>query len=126
MGISFIFVVAAHAFGTLDWPEFFFSPDWVPDSVVHDLSADLPVVVLARREVAHIQMPFNLLDWRWRKAGVIAEIEKRDGLTVHARSVFLQGLLAANDPAIWPRIEGVDPKSLIELLARLTAALEEL
>ena len=76
---------------------------------------------LARREVAHIQMPFNLLDWRWRKAGVIAEIEKRDGLTVHARSVFLQGLLAANDPAIWPRIEGVDPKSLIELLARLTA-----
>jgi len=78
---------------------------------------------LARREVAHVQMPFNLLDWRWREAGVIAEIDKRDSLTVHARSVFLQGLLAANDPAIWPRIEGVDPKSLLELLAGLTSEL---
>ena len=78
---------------------------------------------LARREVAHVQMPFNLLDWRWREAGVIAQMERRSGLTVHARSVFLQGLLATNDPAIWPRIEGVDPKSLLELLAGLTSEL---
>jgi aryl-alcohol dehydrogenase-like predicted oxidoreductase len=74
---------------------------------------------LERREVRHIQMPFNLLDWRWREAGVIAAMEKRGGLTVHARSVFLQGLLAANNPAIWPRIEGVDPQSLLTLLAGL-------
>lgn len=78
---------------------------------------------LARREVAHIQMPFNLLDWRWREAGVIAEMEKRSGLTVHARSAFLQGLLAANDPAIWPRIEGVDPQGLLALLAALAEEL---
>jgi len=74
---------------------------------------------LACREVRHIQMPFNLLDWRWREAGVLAAMEKRPDVTVHARSVFLQGLLAANDPAIWPRIEGVDPLCVLNLIAGL-------
>jgi phosphate transport system permease protein len=30
----FIFIVAAHAFGKLDWGEFLFSTEWQPDSVV--------------------------------------------------------------------------------------------
>ena len=74
---------------------------------------------LACREVRHIQMPFNLLDWRWREAGVIAAMEKRPDVIMHARSVFLQGLLAANDPAIWPHIEGVDPPRVLRLIAGL-------
>jgi aryl-alcohol dehydrogenase-like predicted oxidoreductase len=74
---------------------------------------------LTRREVRHIQMPFNLLDWRWREAGVIAAIEKCTDVTVHARSIFLQGLLAANDPAIWPHIEGVDPPAMVKFIADL-------
>ena len=64
-------------------------------------------------------MPFNLLDWRWREAGVIAAIEGRGNVTVHARSIFLQGLLAANDPAIWPHIDGVDPVAILDLIAGL-------
>jgi spore coat polysaccharide biosynthesis protein SpsF len=78
---------------------------------------------LACREVRHIQMPFNLLDWRWREAGAIAQMEKRPEVTVHARSVFLQGLLAADDPEIWPRLEGVDPPSVLKLVAGLAAEL---
>jgi spore coat polysaccharide biosynthesis protein SpsF len=74
---------------------------------------------LSSRDVSHIQMPFNLLDWRWRVAGVTSAIEDRADVTVHARSVFLQGLLATNDPAIWPNIEGVHPKTLLKLLAGL-------
>ena len=74
---------------------------------------------LACRDVRHLQMPFNLLDWRWREAGVIAAIEGRGNVTVHARSIFLQGLLAANDPAIWPRIDGVDPVAILDLIAGL-------
>jgi aryl-alcohol dehydrogenase-like predicted oxidoreductase len=65
-------------------------------------------------------MPFNLLDWRWREAGVIDAIEERASITVHARSVFLQGLLA-NPACCWPAIAGVDAESLtkrIEELAR--------
>jgi len=74
---------------------------------------------LACRDVRHIQMPFNLLDWRWREAGVIEEIKRRADVTVHARSIFLQGLLAANDPKIWPRIKGVDPPAVLNLIAGL-------
>jgi aryl-alcohol dehydrogenase-like predicted oxidoreductase len=68
--------------------------------------------------VVHVQLPFNLLDWRWREAGAIAALEKRADVTVHVRSVFLQGLLAANDPQIWPAIPGLDPH-------RLTATLRD-
>lgn len=67
-------------------------------------------------DVSHIQMPFNLLDWRWRESGMIDRIRTRAHLTVHARSVFLQGLLASDDPAVWPRIEGVNALEIVEIL----------
>jgi aryl-alcohol dehydrogenase-like predicted oxidoreductase len=66
--------------------------------------------------VRHIQLPFNLFDWRWRGAGVIAAIARRRDVTVHARSVFLQGVLATTDPNVWPRVAGVDPYALIDWL----------
>ena len=68
---------------------------------------------LAEPGVTHIQLPFNLLDWRWREAGVIATLEGHPNVTVHARSVFLQGVLAANDASVWPRIAGVDVPALV-------------
>ncbi|MDE1986454.1 MAG: aldo/keto reductase [Alphaproteobacteria bacterium] len=77
------------------------------------------LAALACRDVKHIQLPFNLLDWRWREAGVVDAIEQRRDVIVHARSVFLQGLLAAEDPAIWPRIDGVDPVAILEFVAQL-------
>jgi aryl-alcohol dehydrogenase-like predicted oxidoreductase len=70
-------------------------------------------------DVHHIQLPFNLLDWRWREAGVIDRIRAREHITVHVRSVFLQGLLAANEPAIWPPIRGVDARAIVKTLATL-------
>jgi aryl-alcohol dehydrogenase-like predicted oxidoreductase len=63
--------------------------------------------------VRHIQLPFNLLDWRWREAGVVDAIRARRPLAVHVRSVFLQGLIAARNPDIWPAIPGVHVKGLI-------------
>ncbi len=82
-------------------------------------SPEEALAALACRDVKHIQMPFNLLDWRWREAGVVEAIQRRWGVTVHARSVFLQGLLAANDPAIWPHIENVDAAAVLKLVAGL-------
>jgi aryl-alcohol dehydrogenase-like predicted oxidoreductase len=67
-------------------------------------------------DVSHIQMPFNLLDWRWRKSGVIERIVRRSNLTVHARSVFLQGLLASGDASVWPAIKGVNAPEILETL----------
>jgi aryl-alcohol dehydrogenase-like predicted oxidoreductase len=72
---------------------------------------------LADHQVRHLQLPFNILDWRWRGAGVIAAIAKRKDVTVHARSVFLQGLFAAGDPSIWPKIDGVDGRAVLDWLS---------
>ena len=67
-------------------------------------------------DVRHMQLPFNILDWRWRDAGVIDRIRTRTHVTIHARSVFLQGILAAGDASVWPAVEGVDARALLELL----------
>lgn len=72
-------------------------------------------------DVRHMQLPFNILDWRWDEAGVIERIRMRSHVTIHARSVFLQGVLAADDPQVWPSIEGVDPDQMTELLADIAA-----
>ena len=67
-------------------------------------------------DVRHMQLPFNILDWRWREAGVIDRMRTRAHVTIHARSVFLQGILAAGDASVWPAVEGVDAGALLQLL----------
>ena len=71
---------------------------------------------LAHPNVRHIQLAFNILDWRWADANVIAAIRTKPLVTVHARSVFLQGVLTANDASVWPSVEGVDIPALISWL----------
>ena len=74
------------------------------------------LMALASQDVDHIQLPFNILDWRWNEAGVIAAIRKRGDVTVHARSIFLQGILASNDASTWPNIPGVNGKELLAVI----------
>jgi aryl-alcohol dehydrogenase-like predicted oxidoreductase len=93
------------------------------EGTIHALgvSAQTPVealTALGEAAVTHIQLPFNILDWRWRKAGVIAALKARPSVTVHVRSVFLQGVLTAGDPKIWPRISGVDAPATIAWLTQ--------
>ena len=71
---------------------------------------------LAHSNVRHMQLAFNMLDWRWAEADVITAIRNNRSITVHARSVFLQGILASSDASVWPRVDGVDPPELIEWL----------
>jgi len=78
---------------------------------------------LADPAVEHIQLPFSVLDWRWQEGGVVEAIRLKPSLTVHVRSVFLQGLLAAEDPALWPNIAGVDPNAVAAWLAGLVSKL---
>lgn len=73
---------------------------------------------LAHPNVQHLQLPFNVLDWR--STDVIPAVRKKPSVTVHARSVFLQGVLAANDPSVWPHVPGVNPLELIDWLNRKT------
>src|SRR5882672_7482409 len=73
---------------------------------------------LAEPQVEHLQLSFNLLDWRWHEASIVAAIHEKTSLTVHARSVFLQGILAAGDAAVWPRVPRVDVPALLAWIDR--------
>lgn len=61
-------------------------------------------MALENSQVTFIQMPFNILDWRWEK--VIPEILKTKALrklVIHARSALLQGLLVSSYERHWQR-----------------------
>jgi aryl-alcohol dehydrogenase-like predicted oxidoreductase len=75
---------------------------------------------LADRRVRHVQLPFNLLDWRWIEAGATDALRSRPDVHVHIRSVFLQGLLA-NEVEHWPAVDGVQPQAVNQWLDRLAA-----
>lgn len=59
-------------------------------------------------DVEQIQLPFNLLDWRWKAAGFDEAVLKRKEVIIHARSALLQGILIS-EAGIWPQAKNVDP-----------------
>lgn len=80
---------------------------------------DEAFTALSMRTVSHIQLPFNLLDQRWREAGVPAAAKARGDVLIHARSIYLQGILAAEDSAFWPKVHGVDAEGTLYMLDTL-------
>ena len=65
--------------------------------------------------IAHLQIPMNVLDWRWRASGtsqtlgqtLARALADRPDVVVHARSALLQGLLVS-PAAAWPLSPGFD------------------
>jgi spore coat polysaccharide biosynthesis protein SpsF (cytidylyltransferase family)/aryl-alcohol dehydrogenase-like predicted oxidoreductase len=54
-------------------------------------------------EIVHLQIPINILDWRWKASGADRALAGRPDVVVHARSALLQGLLASPAAASsWP------------------------
>ena len=81
---------------------------------------------LEEEAVSVIQMPFNVLDRRWRDSGFLDRLRgaKRErAIAVHIRSVFLQGLLSAADPRSFPLVAATDPSSICAFLRATAAAL---
>ncbi|MBI4060202.1 MAG: aldo/keto reductase [Elusimicrobia bacterium] len=73
------------------------------------------LAALADPDVSLIQIPFNILDRRWKDSGFLEKAGRRPEVLIHVRSVLLQGLLAAparhwaktgvEDAGLWaPRI----------------------
>lgn len=58
------------------------------------------IEALKEPEIKHLQLPFNILDWRWKAVGVSEQVLSKKDVVVDARSVLLQGLLVGN-PSIW-------------------------
>jgi len=73
-------------------------------------------------EVKHIQLPFNVLDWRWDR--VVVDLRLRPDVTVHVRSVFLQGLLVQESAVDWPEIEGVKGEAILAALRKFLIEFE--
>ena len=48
------------------------------------------LALLADRDVDHIQLPFNLLDGRWKTPAFRAAAAARPDVMIHTRSTFLQ------------------------------------
>ncbi len=70
-------------------------------------------------EITHLQLPFNVLDGRWEAAEIDVLARKRLDVVVHARSVFLQGILLG-DPEVWPIIEGFDARYTVQALETMS------
>lgn len=88
--------------------------DHIAQGVVHALgvsvySPDEAVKCLAEKWITHLQIPFNLLDSRWVDGNFLEVLFRRPDVSVHVRSVFLQGLLI-NPGEIWPSWFGRGPE----------------
>ncbi len=70
-------------------------------------------------DIQHIQLPFNVLDSRWKTKGVDRELASRPDLIVHTRSVFLQGLLL-HPARHWPTVDSFDVLTCIAKLRDLS------
>jgi aryl-alcohol dehydrogenase-like predicted oxidoreductase len=54
-----------------------------------------------------IQLPLNVYDQRFIVSGALADL-KAQGVEIHVRSAFLQGLLLMKPPALPPRFAGIN------------------
>lgn len=70
-------------------------------------------------EIQHLQLPVNVLDWRWKAAGIGHVISRRPDVVVHARSAFLQGVLL-QPPEMWPSTDHYDAKACVNRLRDIT------
>lgn len=69
---------------------------------------------LQHEEASFVQLPYNLLDWRWDKTlDRLNDERARRSITVHVRSALLQGLLASQETIHWHRAHVPDP-SLVQ------------
>lgn len=79
--------------------------------------------VLDDPDVAHIQLPFNLLDGRWDALipGIVSAKGRRQ-LVIHSRSALLQGLLVSRDATHWERAGVAEPDVIWSWLDRTAQA----
>lgn len=73
--------------------------------------------VLTIPEIEIIQLPYNVLDWRWDSlvSKILAQKQVRD-LKIHVRSTLLQGLLVSTNKAHWQQAHVEHAESVLNWL----------
>ena len=74
-------------------------------------------------DIKSLQIPFNLLDQRWRSKEIRQALAARPDVVVSARSVFLQGVLLS-DAANWPSAGNYDANAYVRTLQQFTKRFE--
>jgi aryl-alcohol dehydrogenase-like predicted oxidoreductase len=69
-------------------------------------------------DVTHLQIPLNLLDWRWETSELPSIKAQRPDLTIYVRSIYLQGILVSPS-STWPSIPGVNAADYVAHLEAL-------
>lgn len=78
-------------------------------------------MALEDADIEFIQMPFNVLDWRWDELIPKIQVAKSQrSLTVHVRSGLLQGLLVSAEPDHWRRANVDSPELIQNWLNQMT------
>jgi spore coat polysaccharide biosynthesis protein SpsF len=78
-------------------------------------------LALGTPEIEFIQMPFNVLDWRWDTLiPKIRETKQHRPLVIHVRSALLQGLLPSTATEYWRSANVENPEPVIRWLEAQT------
>jgi spore coat polysaccharide biosynthesis protein SpsF len=75
------------------------------------------LAALADPAIQHLQIPMNVLDWRWKE--IAQAVARRPDVVVHARSALLQGILA-HPPDRWPTVPDFNNAQCAETLQAFT------
>jgi aryl-alcohol dehydrogenase-like predicted oxidoreductase len=75
--------------------------------------------VLELPDLGYVQLPVNVLDARWHGSGAPALLAGRPDVIVVARSVYLQGLLAAGTDVGWPIVSQGRRNHIVAALDRI-------
>ena len=111
LGVDFLDVVMFHRASDMDLPEAIDALDIeiasgrIGELGVSTYTPEEAVRCLMHPRIRHVQIPFNLLDRRWLACDFQQALDRRADVTIHARSVFLQGLLLSS-ASRWPRWVG--------------------
>lgn len=82
---------------------------------------------LQEDDLGLIQMPMNILDWRWDAAvEVLLQARRSRSIAVHIRSSLLQGLVTSWDPEHWRRANESDPGRILDWLSRLVREMDRI
>lgn len=95
---------------------------WKADGRIQRIGASVQtpdelLMALDSPDISHIQLPCNILDHRWDdQVGQIMAARQQCGLTIHIRSVLLQGLLTLDDAAAWRRAHVMNHEPIVAWL----------
>ena len=77
------------------------------------------ILAIQCSHIEYIQLPFNILDWRWHEVlGLLNKSKNERKIKIHVRSVLLQGLLTSSDDRLWAKANVENSHDIIKWLVK--------